>query len=170
MISALPSSPPRWRCSRASRRPPSPADATLGTATAPYVPVSAQDTTPDQVIQWNQELEQVLVAPGARPASIHPTRTLAITQIAVYDAVTGILGGGEPLLVHLHGPQDASAQAAAAAAARTALDALLPTQQPAIDAFFQSSLKRLGSGKRRGARHPLRKRGGACGPGRPSQR
>ena len=105
------------------------------------------DTTPDQVIQWNQELQQVLVAPGAQPASIHPTRTLAITQIAVYDAVTGILGGGEPLLVHLHGPRSASAQAAAAAAARTALDALLPTQQPAIDAFFQSSLKQLGSGK-----------------------
>jgi hypothetical protein len=34
---------------------------------------------PDQVIQWNQELQKVLVAPGAQPASIHPTRTLAIT-------------------------------------------------------------------------------------------
>ena len=36
---------------------------------------------PDQVIQWNQELQKVLVAPGAQPASIHPTRTMAITQI-----------------------------------------------------------------------------------------
>ena len=36
---------------------------------------------PDQVIQWNQELLKVLVAPGAHGASIHPTRTLAITQI-----------------------------------------------------------------------------------------
>ena len=35
------------------------------------------------VIQWNKELNQVLVAPGAQPASIHPTRTLAITQLAV---------------------------------------------------------------------------------------
>ena len=100
-----------------------------------------------QVILWNQELQKVLVAPGAQPASIHPTRTLAITQIAVYDAVNGILGGGEPLVVDLHGPRSASADAAAAAAAHTSLDALLPTQQPNIDAFFQSSLAQLGSGE-----------------------
>jgi PAP2 superfamily len=103
---------------------------------------------PDQVIQWNQELQRVLVAPGAQPASIHPTRTLAITQIAVYDAVNGILRGGEPLVVDAHGPRGASPDAAAAAAAHTALDALLPTQQPAIDAFFQASLAQLGSGER----------------------
>src|SRR5437879_6025400 len=103
---------------------------------------------PDQVVQWNQELQNVLVAPGAQPASIHPTRTLAITQIAVYDAVNGILGGGEPLVVDVHGPRSASADAAAAAAARTTLDALLPSQQSTVDAFFQTSVAQLGSGKR----------------------
>ena len=103
--------------------------------------------TPDQVIQWNQELQKVLVAPGAQPASIHPTRTLAITQIAVYDAVNGILGGGRPLAVDLHGPRRASPDAAVAAAARTTLDALLPSQQPTIDAFFHSSLAQIGSGE-----------------------
>src|ERR1700745_2329175 len=103
--------------------------------------------TPDQVIQWNQELQKVLVAPGAQPASIHPTRTLAITQIAIYDAVNGIVGGGEPLVVDLRGPRSASPDAAAAAAARTALDALLPSQQATIDAFFQSSLAQIGSGE-----------------------
>src|SRR5207253_10750788 len=92
---------------------------------------------PDQVIQWNHELQKVLVAPGAQPGSVHPTRTMAITQIAVYDAVNGILGGGEPLVVDLHAPRSASPDAAAAAAARTTLDALLPSQQPTIDAFFQ---------------------------------
>ncbi len=108
----------------------------------------ALDAPPDQVLQWNQELQKVLVAPGAQAASIHPSRTLAITQIAVYDAVNGILGGGEPLVVDLRGPRSASPDAAAAAAARTTLDALLPTQQPAIDAFFQSSLAEVGSGER----------------------
>jgi PAP2 superfamily len=103
---------------------------------------------PDQVVEWNQELQKVLVAPGAQPASIHPTRTLAITQIAVYDAVNGILRRGEPLVVDAHGPRGASPDAAAAAAAHTALDALLPTQQPAIDAFFQASLVQLGAGER----------------------
>ncbi len=101
---------------------------------------------PDQVIQWNQELQKVLVAPGAQPASIHPTRTMAIVQIAMYDAVNGIVGGGRPFLVDLRGPRHASPQAAAVAAARTTLDALLPSQQPTIDAFFQSSLAQLPSG------------------------
>ena len=103
-------------------------------------------TQPDEVIQWNQELQKVLVAPGAQPASIHPTRTMAIAQIAVYDAVNGIVGGARPFLVDLRAPRHASSQAAAAAAARTALDALLPSQQPTIDAFFHTSLARLESG------------------------
>jgi hypothetical protein len=105
-------------------------------------------TVPDQVVQWNEELQKVLVAPGAQPASIHPTRTMAITQIAVYDAVNGIAGGGRPFLVDIHGPRGASTDAAAAAAGRTALDALLPSQQPAIDAFYQTDLTQLGSGPR----------------------
>ncbi|HET6869000.1 MAG TPA: vanadium-dependent haloperoxidase, partial [Solirubrobacteraceae bacterium] len=79
---------------------------------------------------------------------IHPTRTMAITQIAVYDAVNGIIGRGHALVVGLHGPRSASADAAAASAARTALDALLPSQQPTVDAFFQSSLAQLGTGER----------------------
>ena len=107
-------------------------------------PASGQ---PDQVIQWNQELQRVLVAPGAQLASIHPTRTLAITQVAVYDAVNGIVGGGDPFLVDLHGPRRASPAAAAAAAARTTLDALLPSQQATIDGFFTSSLAQIGTGE-----------------------
>ena len=51
-------------------------------------------------------------------------------------------------MVDARGPRWASAPAAAAAAARTALDALLPSQQPTIDAFFQSSLAQIGSGRR----------------------
>jgi hypothetical protein len=102
--------------------------------------------TPDQVILWNKELQTVLVAAGAQPASIHPTRTLAITQIAVYDAVAGLVGG-PTFLVHAHASEDASVDAAVAGAARTALDSLLPSQQPAVDSFFQSQLLQIGSGK-----------------------
>ena len=104
-------------------------------------------STPDQVILWNQELQQVLVAPGAQPASIHPTRTLAITQIAVYDAVAGVLGG-PTFLVHDHAGRGLSLDAAVAGAARTALDSLLPSQQPAVDSFFQSQLLQIGSGEK----------------------
>jgi hypothetical protein len=103
---------------------------------------------PDQVIQWNQELQKVLVAPGAQPTTIHPTRTMAIAQIAEFDAVNGIERKSRPMLVDARGPRDASRSAAVAAAADTTLDALLPTQQAAIDAFYQSSLAQIGSGWR----------------------
>ena len=119
-----------------------------------------------QVILWNQELQKVLIAPGAQPGSIHPTRTLAITEVAVYDPVNGILGEGAPLVVDVRARRRASPEAAAAAAARTALDALLPSQQPDIDAFFQSSLAPARFGRARAAGYPLRDRGGARGPGR----
>ncbi|MFF3073423.1 vanadium-dependent haloperoxidase [Kitasatospora sp. NPDC057904] len=97
-------------------------------------------SVPDQVLVWNQELSTVLVAPGAQPATIQPTRTMAITQLAVYHAVKTVEGG------HSSPQSDTSAQAAAAAAAHAALVALLPTQKPALDAKFQESLAQLGSG------------------------
>ena len=102
-------------------------------------------TRPDPVVAFNQLLQQVVMAPGAQPATIHPTRTMAITQIAVYDAVNGILGQGRPMLVAERGPRHASADAAAAAAARTALDALLPRQRVAVDGFYANTLAQMGS-------------------------
>jgi hypothetical protein len=103
---------------------------------------------PDQVIQWNQEMLQLLQAPGAQPATIHPTRTIAITQLAVYDAVNAIERRNEAYLFHKRVSRDASPDAAAASAARTSLLAMLPSQQPAIDAFYQQSLAQIGSGWR----------------------
>ncbi len=58
--------------------------------------------------------------------------------------MTGITGDGRPLLVHLRGPRDASANAAVAAAAHSALEALLPTQSPTVDAAFANSMRELG--------------------------
>ena len=65
---------------------------------------------PDQVIQWNQELLQLLSVAGAQPATIHPTRTLAITQLAVYDAVNAIEGGSAPYRFHGKAPRQAFAR------------------------------------------------------------
>jgi hypothetical protein len=103
---------------------------------------------PDQVLQWNQELLMLLQVPGAQPATIHPTRTLASTQLAVYDAVNAIDGGNQPYRFRRRAPQGASANAAAAAAAHAVLLALLPSQQAAIDAAYQTSLAQVGSGPR----------------------
>lgn len=108
----------------------------------PASDVSSASSIPDQVLVWNQELNTVLVAPGAQPANIQPTRTMAITELSVYHAVRAFEG------LHSTTVSNTSAQAAAAAAAHTALVALLPTQKSALDAKFQESLDQLGSGAR----------------------
>src|SRR5207245_1969365 len=88
---------------------------------------SSDASQPDQVIQWNRTLLQILQTPGAQPATIHPTRSMAIVHLAIYDAVNAIRGGHAPYLV-LHAPRSASPDAAAAAAAHTALLSLFPSR------------------------------------------
>src|SRR6266478_6961236 len=106
---------------------------------------SSDASPPDQVIQWNRTLLQILQTPGAQPATIHPTRSMAIVHLAIYDAVNAIRGGHARYLV-LHAPRSASPEAAAAAAAHTALRSLFPNQQSVIDAKFQDSLSQIGGG------------------------
>jgi len=106
---------------------------------------SSDASQPDQVIQWNRTLLQILQTPGAQPATIHPTRTMAIVHLAIYDAVNAIRGGQVPYLV-LHARRSASPEAAAAAAAHTALLSLFPNQQSVIDAKLQDSLSQIGGG------------------------
>jgi hypothetical protein len=105
----------------------------------------SEASEPDQVIQWNRTLLQILQTPGAQPPTVHPTRSMAIVHLAIYDAVNAIRRGHAPYLV-LHAPRSASPDAAAAAAARTALLSLFPTQQSIIDAKYQDSLSQIGDG------------------------
>src|SRR5437879_3955262 len=106
---------------------------------------SSDASQPDQVIQWNRTLLQILQTPGAQPATIHPTRSMAIVHLAIYDAVNAIMGGHAPYLV-LHAPHGASPDAAAAAAAHSALLSLFPNQQSVIDGKLQDSLTQIGGG------------------------
>ena len=55
---------------------------------------------------------QLLQAPGAQPATIHPTRTMAITQLASMDAVNAIERQSEPYLFHERASREASPDAA----------------------------------------------------------
>jgi hypothetical protein len=114
---------------------------------------ASSPSQPDLVVQWNQTLLQILETPGAQPATVHPTRSMAIVHLAIYDAVNAIAGGHAPYLA-LHAPRSASPEAAAAAAAHTTLLSLFPSQQSVIDAKFQDSLSQIGSGPhvRRGIR------------------
>lgn len=50
---------------------------------------------------WNQELLHIVQTPSDRPATIHPTRSFAIAQVAIYDAVVSITRQDPPLMVVL---------------------------------------------------------------------
>src|ERR1700730_18612009 len=97
-------------------------------AAANLAPAMAQATKPvSQVVEWNQTLLVIVRTPGAQPATIHPTRSFAILHAAIYDAVNTIDRTHRPYLIQLpRGPQTASQDAAAAAAAHEVLVNLYP--------------------------------------------
>ena len=84
-------------------------------------PLSVSAQTPNVVIQWNQ-IAQTLFTPVPGPS----IRWLPILHIAMFDAINSIEEIYTPYRVHVKGSHGASAEAAAAQAARDVLTALLP--------------------------------------------
>jgi hypothetical protein len=90
-------------------------------------------------------------ARAAEIASRHPAtpiavRTMAIVQVSVFDAVSAITGRYQPLRARVPAAPGASVEAAVAAATRTALLKLMPTQQAAIEADYEAALKSVPDG------------------------
>jgi hypothetical protein len=104
------------------------------------------DSPSDPVIQWNQTLLGILSTPGAQPATVHATRSLAILQAAIYDAVDSIQHTDAPYLVSIRAPRRADATAAAAAAGYTVLANLYPSQQETLGSQFASMLAAVPNG------------------------
>ena len=113
-------------------------------------PPPASPITPatpvNEVITWNHMLLNILTTPGAQPATIHATRSLAILHTAIYDAVNSIERKSAPYLVSIKSPRRASPDAAAAAAGYTVLSNLYPSQQEPLAAQFASSLAQVPDG------------------------
>jgi hypothetical protein len=100
----------------------------------------------DPVIQWNRVLLGILGTPGAQPATVHATRSLAILHAAIYDAVNSIEHTSKPYLVSIKSPRRADPTAAAAAAGYTVLANLYPSQQETLASQFASSLAQVPNG------------------------
>jgi hypothetical protein len=81
--------------------------------------------------------EVVSRVPAPPPITV---RTMAIVQVAVFEAVNAISGRYPPQRAKLAAAPGASVEAAVAAATRTALAKLMPAQQAAIDADYQALL------------------------------
>jgi PAP2 superfamily len=93
-------------------------------------------------------------AKAAEIASRHPAtpiavRTMAIVQVSVFEAANTITGRYPPYRTKLAPAPGASVDAAVAAAMRGALLKLMPTQQAAIDADYQTVLQRVPDGPAR---------------------
>src|SRR3989442_12884819 len=95
----------------------------------------------DMVTDWNANTEQAILAAAQGPPV--QGRFLAIVHAAIYDAVNGIEHKYTPYFVTERGLRGASADAAAAQAAYTALVALYPTQKAAFDIQLADSLKKI---------------------------
>ena len=108
------------------------------------VPDDSPGQPVNQVVQWNRTLLSIVRTPGAKPATIHPTRSFAIMHAAIYDAVNAIDGSHKPYLVDLIPVSpSASEDAAAAAAAHDVLVALYPSFQAMLDTQLQDFLAQI---------------------------
>jgi hypothetical protein len=96
----------------------------------------------DAVMEWNQIALAASVTAGQ--GAVPQTRTMAIVHVSVHDAVNGITGEYKTYLSAGHGPSTASPEAAAIAAAHTALVGLFPAQAPALNSARAASLAARG--------------------------
>jgi len=93
---------------------------------------------------WDLAATQAAV-PGNTPAEQFPI--FAYLNIATYDSVVAIEGGYEPFLVHASPPDDASAEAAVAGAAKTILLHYLPGQATVINTAYANALALIPDGR-----------------------
>ncbi len=91
------------------------------------------------VVDWNKELLQIVLTPGAQPATVHPTRSFAILHAAIYDSVVSITRDGPSYLFAVPAPRSARVDAAAAEAGHDALVALYPN----LNSNLQAAVNQL---------------------------
>jgi len=99
------------------------------------------------VVAWNRTLLHIVQTPGLQPATVHPTRSFALLQTAIYDAVVSITRDGPPFLASVDAPRGARPDAAAAAAGHAILTTLYPTMQPALDQQLAVELAAIQDGR-----------------------
>jgi hypothetical protein len=122
----------------------------LAGSSSTLAPSSAMADTPgsgQSVIDWNRELISVLGTPGAQPATVHPTRSLAMLQAAEHDAVVSITHGAPPYRFSAPAARDARPDAAADQAAHDVLLALYPSMRTGLDTRLTEELAGIPDGQ-----------------------
>jgi hypothetical protein len=96
------------------------------------------------VANWDAVGTQAFSAAGLTPAEGHVI--FAYVAIAIYDSVMAVKGGHEPFAVDVDAPDNTSAEAAVAAAARRILEHYLPAQTALVEGAYASSLSSIADG------------------------
>jgi membrane-associated phospholipid phosphatase len=106
------------------------------------------------VVDWTNEVLQIVKTPGLQPATVHPTRSFAIVDAAIEDAVVSTTHEGQPYLFTVKSHGSARPDAAAAQAAHDTLAVLYPTTTSQLDQLLSSELAAIPGGlaKDRGIR------------------
>src|SRR5690606_13447647 len=106
----------------------------------------------DVVLEWNEVARAVLATdlPYQNPGMT--SRTLAMVNLAMYDAINGVSPRHEPFYEHAAAPSGASAEAAGAQAAYRVLMSIYPEQATLLDAAVADMLAEMpdGPGKTEG--------------------
>jgi hypothetical protein len=98
----------------------------------------------DVVLDWNAIAVSTLVSQGQNPFA--QSRFMAITQLAVFEAVNAITRDYKPYLGTVVAPAGASADAAAVAAAYQVLKTYFPPAAANLDAAYAASLAAIADG------------------------
>jgi hypothetical protein len=97
------------------------------------------------VVDWTNELLQIVKTPGSQPATVHPTRSFAIVDAAIEDAVVSTTHRGQQYLFTVKSHGSARPDAAAAQAAHDSLAGLYPTTTPQLDQLLSLELAAIPS-------------------------
>jgi hypothetical protein len=104
---------------------------------------AAQNQSAAVIIEWNQLAQRYVAGPP-----FAQTRSFAMVHVAMADAVVAIEGRYHPFHVAMQAPGGASAEAAAAQAARDVLVFLAPAATAAADAALAARLATIPPGRR----------------------
>jgi len=100
----------------------------------------------DVLIDWNRVATEVIAADTPYQNPGMASRTLAMVNLAMYDAVNQIAPVHQPFYAHAAAPVGVSPEAAAAKAAHQVLSSIYPGQSALLDPALASSLNLIADG------------------------
>ena len=109
-----------------------------------FSPVAA---AADVVLDWNATAVSTMLGQNPAPNPFSQARFMAITQLAVFEAVNAVTGRYQPYLGTIDAPEGASAEAAAIAAAHAVLLNYFPDSATSLNDARASSLATIPDGQ-----------------------